>query len=170
MGGTTRGGSVLFGVQVSPRVAVEFEPWFGGSYSWEYTYRPSPSLIARVVASRRDAFFPLQARIRLRVLEPVVGLSLVHGWLSRHATVGTRFESTPPLMPYFDDRRSQDTFAVTGGVDAALNLAPHFYVVPTFRVLVSAPRGPKNFDDPLGAQTSTGSIVFRYGAGARVAF
>ena len=58
MGGTTQGGSALFGVQVSPRVAVEFEPSFGGRHSWEYTYRPSPLLIARVVASRRDAFFP----------------------------------------------------------------------------------------------------------------
>lgn len=163
LGGTTWGGSALFGVQVSPRVAVEFEPSFGGPYSWSYTYRPSPSLTADVVASRRDTFLPVQARIRLGVLEPVVGLSFVHGRISRHATVGSR--------TYFDDSRSDNNFAVTAGVDTALNLASHFYFVPTFRVLVSAPRAtPNAFGDPLGAQTRTGSIVFRYGAGARVAF
>ena len=58
IGGTTHGANALFGVQVSPRVAIEFEPSFGGRNSWEYTYRPSPSLLARVVASRRDTFFP----------------------------------------------------------------------------------------------------------------
>ena len=163
LGGTTWGGSALFGVQVSPRVAVEFEPSFGRTYSWQYTYRPSPSLIADVVASRRDMFFSVQTRMRLRVIEPVVGLSYVRGRISRHATVGSR--------TYFDDNRSDDHFAVTGGVDAALNLSSHVYFVPTFRVLVSAPRvAPDAFGDPLGAQTSTGSVVFRYGAGARIAF
>lgn len=160
LGGTTWGGSALFGVQVSPRVAVEFEPSFGGPFSWEYTYRPGPSRTADVVASRRDTFFSVQTRIRLGVLEPVVGLSFVHGRISRHATAAGR--------PYFEDSRSDNRFAVTGGVDAAFNLASHFYFVPTFRVLVSAPRATPN--DPLGRQTTTGSIVFRYGAGARVAF
>src|SRR5690242_17230071 len=63
LGGTTIGGSVLVGVRVAPRVSIEFEPSFGGSYSWEYTYRPAPSLMATVLASRRDLFFPVQARI-----------------------------------------------------------------------------------------------------------
>jgi hypothetical protein len=72
---------------------------------------------------------------------------------------------------YFDDSRSDDNVAFVGGVDAALNLATHFYLVPTFRLLVSAPGAtPDSAGDPLGAQTSTGSLVFRYGVGARVAF
>src|SRR2546421_6461973 len=54
IGGTIWGGRALFGVQVSPRVAVEFEPSFKGSYSWEYTYRPTPSLTADVLAARRN--------------------------------------------------------------------------------------------------------------------
>ena len=164
IGGTTQGGSVLFGVQVSPRVAIEFEPSFGGRHSWEYTYRPSPSLTARVVASRRDAFFPVQARIRLGVLEPVVGVSFVHGRISRHATFAGG-------GAYFADSRSDDNLAVTAGVDAALKLASRFYLVPTFRVFVSAAGAtPDSSGDPLGSQTNTGSVVFRYGAGARVAF
>ena len=36
---------------------------------------------------------------------------------------------------------------------------------------ISAPGAtPDSPADPLGAQTSTGSFVFRYGVGARVAF
>jgi hypothetical protein len=151
IGGTTQGGSALFGVQVSPRVAIEFEPSLAGRYSWRYTYSPSPSLTANVVASRRDTFFPIQARIRLGVLEPVVGVAFVHGRISRHATVGTG--------TYFDDGRSDDNLAFVGGVDAALNVAAHFYLVPTFRLLVSAPGAtPDSPGDPLGAQTSTGFI------------
>jgi len=164
IGGTTQGGSVLFGVQVSPRVAIEFEPSFGGQFSWEYTYRPSFSRIARVVASRRDTFFPVQARIRLGLLEPVVGVGFVSTRISRHATFvggGT----------YFDDSRMDDNVALVGGVDGALKLVSSLYVVPTFRVLYLATgTSPDSFGDPLGAQTSTGSFVFRYGAGARVAF
>ena len=160
LGGTTPGGSVLFGVQVSPRVAIEVEPSFGGRYSWEYI-RPSPSLIAHVVASRRDTFFPVQARFRLGVLEPVVGIGFVDGKISRHATIGS--------TTYFDDSRSDDNLALVAGVDAALELVSDFYLVPTFRVLMSAPgAAPDSPGDPLGAQTSTGSFVFRYGAGARV--
>ena len=34
IGGTTQGGSALIGVQVSPRVAIEFEPSLAGRYSW----------------------------------------------------------------------------------------------------------------------------------------
>jgi hypothetical protein len=163
LGGTTRGGSALFGVYVSPRVAVEFEPLFVGRYSSQYTYRPSPSLIANVVASRRDTFFPIQARIRLGVLEPVVGVAFVHERIRRHATVGS--------ANYFDDNRSDHNVALAGGVDAALRLASRFDIVPSFRVLVTS-RGTTSvpFGDPLGDDTRTGSVVFRYGAGARVAF
>ena len=161
LGGTTVGGSALFGVQVSPRVAIEVEPSFGGSYSWQYTYRPSPSLVATVVASRRDTFFPVQARIRAGVLEPVVGVGIAHGRIERHATVGN--------TPYFDDNRSDNDIALVAGLDAAFKVASNVYIVPTFRVLV-VPRGSDSPDDPLGAQTSTGSFIFRYGVGTRVAF
>src|SRR6476469_3432060 len=74
LGGTTIGGSVLFGARVSPRVAIECEPSFGESFSWEYTYRPAASLIATVVASRHDTFIPVQARLALGVIEPVIGV------------------------------------------------------------------------------------------------
>jgi hypothetical protein len=160
MGGTTQGGSALFGVQVSPRVAIEFEPSFGGRYSWQYTYRPSISRIANVVASRRDTFFPVQARIRLGVLEPVVGVSFVYTRLSWQSTAGS------------DVSRTDDNVALVGGVDAALKLVSSLYVVPTFRVLYLATgtSSPDLAGDPIGAQTSTGSFVFRYGVGARVAF
>jgi hypothetical protein len=163
LGGTTWGGSALFGVRVSPRLAVEFEPSLGGTYSWEYTYRPSPSLIAHVIARRRNTFFSGQARIHLGVLEPVVGMSYVHGRIGRHATIGS--------STYFDDSGSADTLAVVGGVDAALKLASHFYFVPTFRVIVSALRPSIDpFGDPLGDQTRTGPLAFRYGAGVRLTF
>lgn len=162
LGGTTWGGSALFGVQVSPRLAVEFEPSFGGAYSWEYTYRPGPSWTADVVASRRDTFFSFQLRTRVGVLEPVVGVSYVRGRISRHATTrGTT---------YFDDGRSDNGIAAVGGLDAAVKLALHVYFVPTFRVLVVARPAAQNSIDPLGEQTNTGAFVFRYGAGARVTF
>jgi hypothetical protein len=166
LGGEAWGGSALFGVQLSPRVAVEIEPSFGGAYSWQYTYRPSPLLTADVVASRRDTFVPVQIRIRFGAVEPVVGLGYVHERIRRHATlVGGR--------PYFDDSRSDAGAAVVGGLDAALRIGSQFYFVPTFRVFVAA-RGTDRTGrlaiDPLGADTSTGSVAFRYGAGARVAF
>ena len=163
LGGTTWGGSALFGVQVSPRVAIEFEPTFVGRLSWDYTYRPSPSLVANVVASRRNMYFSGQARIKLGVLEPVAGMSYVRGRVARHATIGS--------STYFDDNESRDGLAVVAGVDAALKLASHFYFVPTLRVFVSALRPSSDpFGDPLGDQTRTGPVAFRYGAGARVTF
>jgi hypothetical protein len=155
LGGTARGGSVVFGVQVSPRVAVEFEPSFGGPYSWKYTYRPGPSRTADVVASRRDSFFSFQLRTRVGVLEPVIGVSYVHGRISRHSTEG------------WDDSRSDNGIAAVGGLDAALKLTSHFYFVPTFRL---SARASSSAEDPLGAQTRTGPLVFRYGAGVRVTF
>ena len=163
LGGTTWGGSVLFGVQVSPRVALEFEPSFGGQYSWEYTYRPSPSLIADVVASRRDTFFPVQLRMRAGVFEPVAGVAYVHASIGRHATIGS--------VAYFDDGRSDDGFAAVGGLDAPIRLADRFFFVPTFRMLLRIRSSSQDsIGDPLGEQTRTGALVFRYGAGARVVF
>ena len=161
LGGTTWGGSVLFGVQVSARLSVEFEPSFGGAFGQEYTYSPFPFQTVRVVTSRRDTFFTFQLRARAGVLEPVVGVSYVRGRTGRHANFvqggGT----------YFDDQRSDNTLAVAGGIDAAVRIAPHFYFVPTFRALVVARPSP---DDLTGNQTSGGRFVFRYGAGARATF
>ena len=163
VGGLAWGGSALFGVQVSPRVAIEFEPSFGGAYSWEYTYRPGPSRMADVVASRRDTFFTFQMRRRAGVLEPVAGVSYVLGRISRHATSGGR--------PYFDDARSENSLALVGGLDAGIELAPHVLFAPTVRVLyVMRPGNADPFSDPLGEQTSTGPFMFRFGAGARVTF
>ena len=161
LGGTTLGGSALVGVRVATRLAIEFEPSFGGSYSWEYSYRPAPSLIATVVASRRDTFFPVQARIGTGVLEPVIGVAVVHSNISRHATIGS--------TTYFDDGRSENDLALVAGLDAAIKLTSNLFLVPTFRLL-AGPRGSGATDDPLGEQTGTGSITFRYGVGVRAAF
>jgi hypothetical protein len=160
LGGTTLSGSVVFGVQVSRRVAVEFEPSFAGPYSWKYTYFPGPTSTVDVVARRHDSFYSFQVRTRVGVLEPVVGASYVHGRISRHATLrqGT---------PYFDDSGSDDGVAAVGGLDAAFKVTSHFYFVPAFRLLVRVASSPS---DPLGEQTSTGPFVFRYGVGVRVTF
>ena len=161
LGGTTWGGSVLFGVEMSPRLAIEFETLFGGPYSWEYSYRPSPALTADVVVTRRDTFFSGQARIRLGVIEPVLGLSYVHGRIGRHATLGNT------NTVYFDDSDSDGRVALVAGLDAAVPLSPHVYFVPTFRVFAAPVDSPGN---PLGDQTSTGTFSFRYGAGLRIRF
>jgi hypothetical protein len=166
LGGTRRGGSVVFGVQVSRRVAIEFEPSFsfGEPYSWEYTYDPGPSRTAHVVASRRDSFYSFQVRTRMGVLEPVVGLSYLHAKVGRHATLAGG-------APYFDESRTDHGLAVVGGLDAAGRLAPHVYFVPTFRLLAGGRWTPESVSgDPLGNDTRTGLFTFRYGAGVRVTF
>ena len=162
LGGTTIGGSALFGVRVSHRVAIECEPSFVGTLSWEYTYRPVASLLATVVASRRDTFIPVQARLALGVVEPVIGAGVAHSTIARHATFANG-------ATYFDDGRSENDLALIGGLDAAFKLASRLYLVPTFRMLV-VPRAAHSSEDPLGEQTSTGWFTFRYGVGARVAF
>jgi hypothetical protein len=160
LGGTTRGGSGVFGVRVSRRLAVEFEPAFGGPYSWTYSYRPGPSVTADVVARRRDSFVSFQLRTRVGVLEPVAGVSYVYGKISRRATIRGG-------APYFSDSGSDGTVAVVGGLDAPLKLASRFYFVPTFRVFA---RLPHSADDPFHQQTLTGPFTFRYGVGVRVTF
>ena len=70
LGGTTWNGSAFVGGWVSPRLAIEFEPSFGRTFSWEYSYRPGPSFTADVVASRRDTFWAAQVRTRIGVVEP----------------------------------------------------------------------------------------------------
>jgi hypothetical protein len=160
LGGTTVGGRALIGVQVSPRVSIEFEPSFAGSYSWEYSYRPTPSTTADVVASRSHAFFTGQARIKFGVFEPVVGLSYVRGQMSRHATIGS--------TTYFDDSGSSNGLAVVGGLDAPIPLRARLFLVPTIRLFVTLPNGTPA--SPLESQTATGALLIRYGAGVRVEF
>lgn len=161
LGGTATGGSLVVGVQVSRRFAIEFEPSFGRQYAWEYTYRPGPSRTADVVASRRDSFFSFQLRTRTGMLEPVVGVSYIRGRISRQATTaGTT---------YFYDSRSDDGLAAVAGLDAPVKCASHFYFVPTFRLLARL-KWAGSSGDPLEMQTRTGPLVFRYGAGVRVTF
>jgi hypothetical protein len=160
-GGTTWGGSLLFGVSLSPRLSAEFEPLFAGSFDGQYTYAPSPAFRAHVITRRRDTFFTFQLRARTGFLEPVVGVSYLRGTASRHATI---IESG---RPYFDDRQSQHALAVAGGIDAGVELTSHFFFVPTFRAFVVERPSPR---DAFGEQTGGGRFVFRYGAGARVAF
>lgn len=160
LGGTTWGGSVLFGVPVSPRLSVEFEPSFVGSFDGEYTYSASITSRARVVMRRRDTFYTFQLRARTGFFEPVVGFSYVRGRSSRDATF------TPSGRPYFADSQSENAPALAGGIDASVKLASRFFLVPTFRAFVVARPDSKY----IGEQTRGGPFVFRYGVGARVAF
>ena len=158
LGGTTWNGSVFVGGWVSPRVAIEFEPSFGRTFSWEYSYRPAPSFTADVVASRRDTFWAAQVRTRVGVVEPILGLAYRRSNLQRRATAAGR--------PYFDDSRTEDGVAFVLGLDALMKIAPHVFFLPTFRLLLKS----SGSRDPLGSQTRGGDLLFRYGAGARVTF
>jgi hypothetical protein len=161
LGGATCGGSVVFGVQVSPQLGVEFEPTFGGDFlAQEYTYRPSPSLTARVVGSGSDTFFTFQVRWKVGVLEPVAGISYVREQSIRHAPF------VPGDRTYFHDEQSGGTFAFAGGIDAAVRIAPHLYFVPSFRVFV-LPSSSSSFST---GPPSGRSFVLRYGAGGRLTF
>lgn len=160
-GGTTWGGSLLFGISLSPRVSAEFEPLFTASLdSGQYTYRPSPSLLARVTTHRRDTFFTFQFRARTGLLEPVVGGSYIYASARRHATI------VDSGRTYFDDRRSQRGVALVGGIDGSFKLTSHVVVVPTFRAFLVV-RSTEGF---TGEETSGGSFAFRYGLGTRVTF
>jgi hypothetical protein len=164
LGGTTWNGSVFVGGWVSPRVAIEFEPSFGRTFSWQYSYRAGASFTANVVASRRDTFWAGQVRTRAGVFEPVVGLAFMRTNRQRHATTNGR--------PYFDDLRVDNGLAGVAGLDAPVRIAPHVYLLPTFRALLNFKTAPdtSNVGDPLGDQTSAGRLLFRYGAGVRVTF
>ena len=164
LGGTTWNGSVVVGGWVSPRIAIEFEPSFGRTFSWQYSYRAGASFTADVVASRHDTFWAGQVRTRLGVVEPVAGLAFMRTNRQRHATTNGR--------PYFDDLRIDNGLAGVVGLDAPVRIAPHVYLLPTFRALLNFKTAPdtSQFGDPLGDQTSAGRLLFRYGAGMRVAF
>jgi hypothetical protein len=160
LGGTTWGGSVLVGVEVSPRFRVEFESSFSGAFEGEFTYRPIRFLTARVVTRRRDTFFAGQLRARTGFLEPVVGLSYVHGRGSRRATIVETGGS------YFDDDWTDHTLALALGLDAGIAVAPRLFFVPTFRLFAVV----RPTSDVIGRDIRGGSFVFRYGAGARITF
>lgn len=160
LGGATWGAAAAVGVRVSDRVSLEFEPTFSGAYSNQFSYRFTPVLTADETAVRRDTSFSGQLRLRASVIEPVIGLSYIHGAVSRHATVLGR--------PYFDDAGSDDRSALVGGIDVPLKVASRFYIVPSVRVLFSLFGGPTS--DPLFSQTATGDVTVRIGAGARFDF
>jgi hypothetical protein len=164
LGGTTWNGSVMFGGWVSPRIAVELEPSFGRTFSWQYSYRPGPSVTADVVVSRRDTFWGFQMRTRAGVIEPVFGVAYKHASVERHATAAGQV--------YFDDSRSENAIAAVAGLDAPVKVARHVSVLPTFRMMFDFgqrfyPVAPLDF---IAAQANTGRVVLRYGAGARVTF
>jgi hypothetical protein len=166
LGGTGASGSALVGVWLTPRVAVEVEPAFGPEFSWQYSYRPGPSVSADVVSSRRDTFLSFQVRTRVGMLEPVLGVGYAHGHTTRHATLTTG-------ATYFDDESSNDAIGVSAGLDAPLRVARHLEVFPTLRLLfVGRPRpaAPPLPQAALFDQTGTGSVALRYGVGARVRF
>lgn len=161
LGGTTWSGSVVVGVQVSRRLSVEFEPSFSGEISAEeYSYRPSPSLLAEVASRGRDTFFTFQVRGKAGVLEPLAGVSYVRSRLRRHAAF------VPGGQTYFDHEWSHNTLAFAGGIDAAFSVSPRFAIVPTFRVFIVPRASPSLPDNPV----SGGSVVLRTGLGARATF
>ena len=165
LGGTTWGGSLSVGGWVSRRLALESELSFGGRYAWKYTYRPGPSWTADVVTSRRDTYFSFLLRSRMGPTEPIAGVSYAYGRIARHATTAGR--------PYFDDAGSNNGIAAVGGLDAPIEVAPRFDIVPGFRALIVARAGGSRSAgsfDPLGEQTRTGPFVFRLGVGGRVTF
>src|SRR5262245_31026397 len=127
LGGTTWNGSVVFGGWVSSRIAIEVEPSFGRTFSWQYSYRPGPSVTADVVVSRRDTFWGFQMRTRAGVIEPVIGLAYKHASVERHATIAGQV--------YFDDSHSENGIAAVAGVDAPVRVARHVDVLPTFRMM-----------------------------------
>ena len=68
--------------------------------------------------------------------------------------------------------RIENGIAGVLGLDAPVKIAPNIYLLPTFRVLLDfgSVADSSDLSDPLGEQTSAGSVLFRYGAGARVTF
>jgi hypothetical protein len=162
LGGTTWSGSVVVGVPVSRWLSVEFEPSFGGEKSAEeYSYRPSPSLVAEVVSRGRDTFLTFQLRGKAGVLEPVGGVSYVRSRIHRHATF------VPGGQTYFDDEWSDNALAFAGGIDAAFAVSSRFAIVPTFRAFLIPRASPSLPENPV----SGGSVVmWRAGVGARVTF
>ncbi len=162
LGGTTWDASLLVGVWMSSHVALEFEPILGRTFSSPYSYRAAPDLVANVVASRRDSYFPVQVRFRLGSVEPVFGGGYLHATEARHATLSSG-------QLYFDDERSDDSVAVTLGLDVPLSVSRHVAVLPGIRLLAPI-RGTGVKSDPIQRDTNTGGVALRYGVGARVDF
>jgi hypothetical protein len=157
-GGARWAGSFVFGVPLSSRLSIEFEPTFVAAFQGEYTYSPMPFRQARVVTRRRDTFATLQLRAKTGPLEPIVGIGAVARTAHRRAT----FIQTGNL--YFDDQRSRTALGVAAGIDAAIRLTSRVTFVPTFRAFVVT--GAKS----SFPETDGGRVAIRYGAGARVGF
>jgi hypothetical protein len=162
LGGTTWNGSVFVGGWISPRVAIEFEPSFGRTFSGRYSYHLSASPASRVdvVTSRRDTFWAAQVRRRVGGVEPVLGLAYMRSRLQRRATFSFSGNT------YFDDSGAENSFAFVLGLDAPVKIAPHVFLLPTFRLLLTT----SGSFGPLGRDTNAGDLIYRYGAGARVTF
>ncbi len=161
LGGATWSGSALVGVEVSPHLRVEFEPSFGGEFhGQDYTYRPSPSLVAHVTSKGRDTFFTFQVRGRTGAFEPVAGVSYVRSRTARHAAF------VPGDVTYFHDETSENTVALAAGIDVAIRVASRLSIVPTFRAFAILRPAPS----ASSTRIAGAPFVLRYGAGARVSF
>jgi len=136
-------------------VALEVEPSFGPTYSSTYSYRPGPSFVANVVTSRHDTTVAFQLRSRLGRVQPVFGGGFVHGHVERHATFANG-------ATYFDDEAAASGIAVIAGLDAPFQAAPHVSIFPMVRMIVTARLG---MTEPIGSDTRTGPVAFRYGGG-----
>ena len=163
LGGRTWGANVVFGLPVSSRVSVEFEPSLAGRFIGHYMYRPCRSCgPVRVIRTRRDTFFTFQLRWTARRIEPVAGISYIRGATNRDA----RFVDNG--RTYFEAADTDKALAFVGGIDVPLPLARHFSIVPTFRLGARVAQERAAFD--VRSDTNAGRLFFRGGAGARVSF
>jgi hypothetical protein len=163
IGGATWSLAPAIGVEVSPRLAVEFEPVFAAELSDSYTVMPGPSQVADVVARRRDTFLMMQVRARVGRVEPVAGIGYVREQSSLVATIGGQ--------PYYEDGRTANWWAMSVGLDAAVPVTRRFFIVPTLRTYMTWRRAvaPDGFAR-LAGQTGTGRLALRAGVGGRVTF
>jgi hypothetical protein len=124
--GTTSDRSLVVGVQVSRRVAIEVEPsWSGSAQQQAYSYSPSPSTPVNVASSQRTTLVTFGVRTRVGALEPVVGLSYVGRTITRHATFADG-------GLYSSDEQSRSGMALAGGVDLGLKIASGCPLLPCY--------------------------------------
>jgi len=160
VGGTTWTAAVMVGAAVSPRLGIEVEAAFDGDLDAEtYTYRPSPGPVEVETQGRRTLVTGL-LRIRAGVVEPVIGLGVVHSTVRRHAAF------TQGGGPYFDDARADNGLAFVSGLDIAAAVTPQVAIVPTLRVYVVDRGAPPAF----GNTASGGPVLVHAGAGVRIRF
>src|SRR4051812_17495666 len=161
-GGTTWGGSALLGVGASRRITLEGEVSIDAELTDEYTYRPFQDQSLRVVWTRRDTFYTFQLRWRGGALEPVAGFSYIRSTADQNARY---IPPVPSNQPYFDDHESDNAVGIVAGIDGAIKLSSRAHLVPTFRVVVRPSER-----EPLPNTENAGPILFRFGAGVRIAF